>query len=106
MASALLEEPAIAERNVVVVWIGGADWPVGGPEFNLSNDIKAANVVFRSKVQLWQIPSTVYKRMAVRYPELATRVYYPGAIGKKLADKLIHWNTPNIAGPIRHPPFW
>lgn len=29
MASALLEEPAIAERNVIVVWIGGADWPMG-----------------------------------------------------------------------------
>ena len=93
MASALLEEPAIAERNVVVVWIGGADWPVGGPEFNLSNDIKAANVVFRSKVQLWQIPSTVYKRMAVSYAELATRVYDQGAIGKYLVEQLIEWNT-------------
>src|ERR1700746_2221822 len=93
MASALLEEPAIAERNVVVVWIGGADWPVGGPEFNLSNDIKAANVVFRSKVQLWQIPSTVYKRMAVSDAELATRVYDQGAIGKYLVEQLIEWNT-------------
>jgi len=102
MASALLEEPAIAERNVVVVWIGGADWPVGGPEFNLSNDIKAANVVFRSKVQLWQIPSTVYKRMAVSYAELATRVYDQGAIGKYLVEQLIEWNTQNVAGPIEH----
>ena len=102
MASALLEEPAIAERNVVVVWIGGADWPVGGPEFNLSNDIKAANVVFRSKMQLWQIPSTVYKRMAVSYAELATRVYDQGAIGKYLVEQLIEWNTQNVAGPIEH----
>lgn len=102
MASALLEEPAIAERNVVVVWIGGADWPVGGPEFNLSNDIKAANVVFRSKVQLWQIPSTVYKRMAVSYAELATRVYDQGAIGKYLVEQLIEWNTQNVGGPIEH----
>jgi purine nucleosidase len=102
MASALLEEPAIAERNVVVVWIGGADWPVGGPEFNLSNDIKAANVVFRSKVQLWQIPSTVYKRMAVSYAEVATRVYDQGAIGKYLVEQLIEWNTQNVAGPIEH----
>ena len=35
MATALLLEPRIAERNVVVVWIGGGAWPVGGPEFNL-----------------------------------------------------------------------
>ncbi|MBV8099559.1 MAG: nucleoside hydrolase, partial [Verrucomicrobia bacterium] len=55
MASALLEEPAIAERNVRVVWIGGDRWPVGGWEFNLSNDVAAANVVFRSKVEVWQL---------------------------------------------------
>ncbi len=27
MASALLEEPRIAERNLIVVWIGGGPWP-------------------------------------------------------------------------------
>ncbi len=102
MASALLEEPGIAERNVVVVWIGGGEWPVGGPEFNLSNDINAANVVFRSKVQLWQIPSTVYKRMAVSYAELAARVYDKGPIGKYLVEQLIEWNSQNVPGPIEH----
>jgi inosine-uridine nucleoside N-ribohydrolase len=102
MASALLEEPAIAERNVIVVWIGGAEWPVGGPEFNLSNDINAANVVFRSKVQSWQIPSTVYKRMAVSYAELAAKVYDKGAIGKYLVEQLVEWNTENVTGPIEH----
>jgi purine nucleosidase len=102
MASALLEQPAIAQRNVVVVWIGGAEWPVGGPEFNLSNDINAANVVFRSGVQLWQIPSTVYKRMAVSYLELAARVYDKGQIGKYLVEQLIEWNTRNVSGPIEH----
>jgi inosine-uridine nucleoside N-ribohydrolase len=102
MASALLEEPAIAERNVVVVWIGGAEWPVGGSAFNLSNDIHAANVVFRSTVQLWQIPSTVYKRMAVSYAELATKVYDKGAIGKYLVDQLVEWNAENVVGPIEY----
>jgi inosine-uridine nucleoside N-ribohydrolase len=67
MGSALLEQPAIADRNVRVVWIGGQDWPVGGWEFNLSNDVHAANVVFRSNIEVWQIPSTIYKRMAVSY---------------------------------------
>jgi purine nucleosidase len=102
MASALLEQPAIAERNVIVIWIGGAEWPVGGPEFNLSNDIHAANVVFRSKVQLWQIPSTVYKRMAVSYAELVTKVYDKGAIGKYLVEQLVEWNGENVTGPIEH----
>jgi purine nucleosidase len=102
MASALLEEPAIADRNVIVVWIGGGHWPVGGPEFNLSNDIHAANVVFRSKVQLWQIPSTVYKKMAVSYAELAARVYDKGPIGKYLVEQLIEWNTQNVSHPIEY----
>jgi inosine-uridine nucleoside N-ribohydrolase len=102
MASALLEEPAIASRNVTVVWIGGGPWPVGGPEFNLSNDVNAANVVFRSKVRLWQIPSTVYKRMAVSYAELAARVYDKGPIGKYLVEQLIEWNTRNVPHPIEH----
>jgi purine nucleosidase len=93
MASALLEEPSIAERKVRVVWIGGADWPVGGWEYNLLNDVTAANVVFRSKVELWQIPSTVYKRMAVSYAELVEKVYDKGPLGEYLVEQLVEWNT-------------
>ncbi len=92
MASALLEKPAIAERNVRVVWIGGQDWPVGGWEYNLSNDVAAANVVFRSKIELWQIPSTIYKRMAVSYAELGEKVYDKGPLGKYLVEQLVEWN--------------
>ena len=92
MASALLERPAIAERNLRVVWIGGQDWPVGGWEYNLSNNVAAANVVFRSKVELWQIPSTIYKRMAVSYAELGEKVYDQGPLGKYLVEQLVEWN--------------
>ena len=103
MASALLEEPAIAGRNVRVVWIGGEDWPVGGWEFNLSNDVHAANVVFRSKVELWQIPSTIYKRMAVSYAELVEKVYDKGPLGKYLVEQLVEWNNKyHRGGPIEH----
>src|SRR6202049_1825252 len=38
MASALLENPAIAERNVRVVWIGGQDWAAGGWDYNFVNN--------------------------------------------------------------------
>jgi purine nucleosidase len=93
MASALLEKPSIAERKVRVVWIGGEDWPVGGWEYNLWNDVNAANVVFRSKVELWQIPSTVYKRMAVSYAELVEKVYDKSPLGKYLVEQLVEWNT-------------
>jgi purine nucleosidase len=93
MASALLENSAVAERNVRVVWIGGDDWPVGGWEYNLWNDVTAANVVFRSKVELWQIPSTIYKRMAVSYAELVEKVYDKGPLGKYLVEQLVEWIT-------------
>lgn len=102
MASALLMEPRLNQRNVVVVWIGGGPWPTGGREYNLSNDIHAANVVMRSKVQLWQIPMTVYRMMAVGYAELYERVYDKGPIGKYLVDQLVEWNLRVHPGPIEH----
>ena len=102
MAAALLMEPRLNERNICVVWIGGGQWPVGGREYNLSNDINAANVVMKSKVQLWQIPMSVYRMMAVSYAELMERVYDRGAIGKYLVEQLIDWNLRMHAGPIEH----
>ena len=102
MASALLMEPRIAEKNLRVIWIGGGEWPFGGPEYNLSNDIEAANVVFRSKLQVWQIPSSVYRMVAVSYAELMERVYDKGVIGKYLVDQLVDWNLRVHPGPIEY----
>ncbi len=102
MASALLLEPAIQERDVKVVWIGGGPWPDGGPEFNLSNDIYAANVVMRSKVDVWQIPSTVYRLMSVSYAELLERVYPSGELGRYLVEQLVDFNARHVTGPIEH----
>ena len=102
MASALLMEPRLNERNVCVVWIGGAEWPVGGREFNLLNDIAAANVVMRSKVKVIQIPTTVYRMMAVGYAELNEKVYDKGEIGKYLVDQLVAWNERWNQVPIEH----
>ncbi len=102
MASALLMESVIAKRNVRVIWIGGGEWPAGGPEFNLSNDIHAANVVFRSEVEVWQIPSTVYQLMAASYAELYEKVYRHGALGRYLVEQLVEWNTHYVDGPIEY----
>ncbi|TDF98678.1 nucleoside hydrolase [Paenibacillus piri] len=93
MASALLIEPKIAERNIRVIWIGGAEYPSGGPEYNLSNDIHAANVIFKSKLEVWQIPSSVYRLMAVSYVELFEKVYPLGEIGKYLVEQLLEFNN-------------
>jgi len=102
MASALLLEPRIAERNVRVVWIGGGPWPVGGREYNLSNDIDSANVVMRSGIEVWQIPQPIYRQMPVSYAELMTRVYDQGRIGKYLVDQLIAWNNRMVPYAIEH----
>ena len=102
MASALLLEPRLNERNVICVWIGGGVWPTGGREFNLMNDIAAANVVMRSGIQVWQIPSTVYRMMAVSYAELQERCAGKGPIGDYLVEQLIDWNLRVHQGPIEH----
>jgi purine nucleosidase len=102
MASALLMEPRLAERNLRVVWIGGGPWPAGGREFNLSNDITAANVVFRSALEVWQIPSPVYRRMAVSYAELADKVAPCGRIGAYLVEQLRAWNAQHRSGPMEY----
>jgi len=85
-----------------VIWIGGGEWPAGGREYNLSNDIEAANLVFRSKIEVWQLPSSLYRMMAVSYAELMERVYDKGAIGKYLVDQLIDWNLRTHPGPIEY----
>ena len=100
MASALLEEPRIAERNLTVVWIGGGPWPDGGPEFNLSNDIGAANIVMRSPLEVWQIPSSVYKRFSVSYAELLERVWPHAPLGRYLVEQLVDFNSRHVDRPM------
>lgn len=93
MASALLLEPRIVERDIVVVWIGGGAWPSGGREYNLSNDIPSANVVMKSRLPVWQVPRNTYRTMGVTYAELIEKVYPQGQIGKYLVEQLIEHNA-------------
>ncbi len=103
MAAALLLDPRINTNNLKVIWIGGGPWPIGGREFNLSNDIHAANVVFASQVEVWQIPSTVYRTMGVSYAELYERVYPFNELGRYLVEQVIEFNNKyNSAGPIEY----
>ena len=56
IASALLMDPSVAER-IVLVWLGG-NHPTWGnsDEFNMIQDIAAARVVFRSGCPIIQLP--------------------------------------------------
>lgn len=91
MAIALQHRPEIAER-MTVVWIGGNAWPDGGHEFNLHNDPLAADVVFSSGVNLWQIPRPVYNKLKVSLAELEVRVKPYGKIGEYLFTQLVEFN--------------
>ncbi len=101
MAAALLMEPRIQERKVRVVWIGGGHWPVGGREYNLSNDIHAANVVMRSRLEVWMLPMRVYRVIPMSYAELMERVWDKGPLGRYLVEQLIEWNN-RRPEPIEH----
>ena len=87
LASALLMEPRIAAR-MTAIWIGGGRYPAGGPEFNLGNDIHAANVVFQSKMEIWQVPKNVYEMMPLSLAELEYKVAPYGEIGEYLLQQL------------------
>jgi purine nucleosidase len=85
VASALLLAPEIAER-VVVVWLGGHPqyWP-HSREFNLQQDVPAAQVIFNSGVPVVQIPcKNVAEHLRTTLPEMAAYVKGRGAIGDYL----------------------
>jgi len=104
MASAILLDPAIVDRNVIVIWIGGIDHSGldSGPrvEFNLSNDIAAANVVFDSGITVWQVPNSVYRLVSVSSAELDAKIADAGPLGGYLVSQLKEWNARVHPEPI------
>ena len=105
MASALLLAPDIAETDTTVIWIGGPpygdrEWRGTWPEFNLRNDIHAANVVFGSGIDIWQVPSNIYRLASVGYAELRRRVEPCGELGRYLAQTVVDFNTAHHNVPV------
>lgn len=98
MAAAYLTNPQIAGK-VNVIWIGGGKWPAGGEEFNLSNDIHAVNVVYKSGLQLWQVPRNVYCTLRVSLAELQDRIKPHGRIGEYLFRQMVDFNHLNADSP-------
>lgn len=91
LASAILIKPEICSK-MTAIWIGGGQYPNGGMEFNCRQDVAAANVLMKSKMDVWQIPITVYKQMAVTLSELQLNVEPCGEIGKYLFDQMVSFN--------------
>ncbi|WP_223189858.1 nucleoside hydrolase [Nonomuraea terrae] len=104
MASAILLAPELVRRPVVVIWIGGPGYRgyAEGPqvEFNLSNDIHAANVVFGSGITVWQVPRDVYTKVSVSYAELEEEIGDAGPLGRYLIEQLREWNAAHHPEPI------
>lgn len=105
LASAILLEPSICER-MTAIWIGGGEYPDGGPEFNLAMDIAAANVLMKSKMPLWQVTKSGYKQMDVTLAMLQKEVRPYGKIGKYLFEQMVHYNDTHAGDPWPHGECW
>lgn len=102
VASALLLDPAIRDR-VVVVWLGGQPVTAAttGDEFNLAGDPAAARVLLDSGVPLVRIPcADVAEHVRTTRAELERYARGTGAIGDYLAD-IYAAAEPDTAGRSR-----
>jgi purine nucleosidase len=104
IASAILLDPGLVDREVVVVWIGGVGYggveSYPGVEFNLRNDIAAANVVYDSGITVWQVPSSVYSQVSVSYTELEEKIGGTSKLADHLINQTIEWNRTYWPEPI------
>jgi inosine-uridine nucleoside N-ribohydrolase len=104
MASAILLDPSLVDRDVVVIWIGGVGYggveTYPGIEFNLRNDIAAANVVYDSGITVWQVPSNVYSQVSVSYTELEEKIGGTSKLADYLINQTVEWNRTYWPEPI------
>jgi purine nucleosidase len=87
VASAILMEPEIIKK-IVVVWLGGKglDWRTAS-EFNLYQDLLSSQVLFDSGVPLIQLPTNpVTSHLLTTVPEVETYLKGQGAIGDYLFE--------------------
>ena len=87
--------------KATVIWIGThGEAPCFAPfrEFNAGNDIEAANLVLKSNIDLWLVPSQVYTTINIGIAEIKKRISPLGDIGKHLYKNLISYNNSEGAG--------
>lgn len=91
LAIAYLKQPQIASK-IIAIWIGGGEYPNGGLEYNLSQDVEAVRIIFESPIAIWQIPQNVYKTIEISFAELSKNVKSCGKLGKYLCDEMFQLN--------------
>ncbi len=87
VSSAILMEPKIVNK-IVVIWLGGKglDWRTAS-EFNLQQDIMSSKILFDSGVPLIQLPTEpVTSHLLTTVPEIETYLQGQGAIGDYLVE--------------------
>jgi len=107
-ASAILKDPTIAHR-IVVVAMGFQDWPAGGEEFNILNDRLAWQVILDSRVPLVVGSAAAVKRsLKLTTAGAAARVRMHGAAGEYLYELFDRWLAGNaeLAAKMVAPGEW
>lgn len=94
IASALLLDPTIEDR-IVVVWIGGHPYDFDDAlDFNLKQDVAAAQVLFESDVPLVHIPAgSVAQQLTITLPELADGIAGKSALCDELYQRVAEYRT-------------
>jgi purine nucleosidase len=106
VASAILLEPKIKER-IVVVWLGGTthQWP-SAREFNLNQDLPADRVLFDSGVPLVQIPTkNVSEHLRTTVPELQRQMKGRSRLGDYLFDQFVEYEKKHAQGKGPNYPY-
>jgi purine nucleosidase len=99
VSSAILMEPSVKEK-IVVVWLGGTphEWP-SAREFNLQQDIHASRVLFDSGVPLVQIPAkNVSEHLRTTVPEMERWVKGRSRLGDYLFDQFVDYAKVHTKG--------
>lgn len=107
IASALLVQPEIADR-IVIVWLAGhaLEWPHNA-EFNLMQDVAAARVVFNSGAPLVLLPCMgVVHAFSTTEPELNYWLRGKSALCDYLADHTIEAANEYAKGKVWSRAIW
>ena len=106
VSSAILMEPKIKEK-IVVVWLGGTThyWP-SASEFNLRQDVIASQALFDSGVALVQIPTkNVAEHLRTTVPELERNMRGRSRIGDYLYGQFLEYSAVRTKGRNRGFPY-
>ena len=108
LASAILKDPSIVNR-IVIVAMGFNDWPDGGSEFNIKNDPRAWQVILGSRVPVVVGSAAATKRSLRLTRETAARVMRShGPTGDYLYRLFDEWldRHADLAAQVVSPGAW